>query len=114
MNVNPYESSRTVDPAVSRGFVVRSLTSLLLVATIFAFWWGTPIVLRTIQVFHKSDLKLNIVRVTTAAMLVLSTLQFGFASYFCWHSRWRRSAATLAVGMILFVAGTLVIRAYRV
>ena len=108
---NPYASPNARDPN-RHGVAVIAFTSLLVMATLFVFWWSTPPVARAVQIFAQSDLQLKILRFTTSTLFTVGTLLCLFATISCWQSKWRRMVHSLFAGATFVAIGSLIVRVY--
>lgn len=109
---NPYVSPSNTDPPIRRGIGITAFTAVLALATLLAFWWSVPLVVRTVHIFPRSDFKLNLLRVVSSVSMVSGTILLGISCKSCWQSQWRLWAITLSLGAAFIFVGTVMMQAY--
>ena len=111
-DLNPYASPSQESRLSRHDVAVTAFTLILLLATLFVLWWSVPPILRAIQIFPKSDLRVNILRLISSTLFVLGTILYFLATISCWRLRWRRLVLSLLTGTTSVVIGSLIVRVY--
>ena len=105
LNSNPYEAPKSGDSNLRGRKPYRRLVfTTVCGVSLILLWLDIPFILRTIQIFDRSDLQFKMLRAACLAMLLISLGLVILSAHFANKERWRLLLLSACFVVIFSVA----------